>query len=193
MNTMAITLFGSLIVSLSIPSIFALRYKERIHSSMDRNDKWSFKDWAGPLTAMVASVSLIFTLIHNNAAVTGISIICGATIVLMPTAYQAISPSKGRVWIFLCLSALTLCAVSTQFVTAAFSSDDDLITGVPATYLRVFRVLMGLATVVAYIYYWRSTPQTIEKQSYAPAAKEPSTSQTQDAGAVQNYSQAVAA
>jgi hypothetical protein len=193
MNTMVIAITGSLLISLFVTSIFALWYKERFNNYMGKDDKWSFKDWAGPLTTMVASLSLILTLVHSNPAITGISIICGASIILMPTAYQALSPSKGRVWIFFCFTALTICAVTTQLVVAALMADDKLVTGVPVIYIHAFRGLMWLAALIAHIYYCRSTYQAVEKQSYASLVNKSSTSQAQEADTVQSYSPAVVA
>ncbi|HEY6540723.1 MAG TPA: hypothetical protein VIZ18_07290 [Ktedonobacteraceae bacterium] len=193
MNTMAIAISGSLIISLFVTSIFALWYKERFNDYMGKDDKWGFKDWAGPLTAMAASLSLILTLTQSNSAITGISIICGASIILMPTAYQALSPSKGRVWIFLVFTALTLCAVTMQLVVAALMADDKLVNGVPATYVHVFRSLMWAAAVIAHIYYCRSTYQALEKQSYAPSANKSSTSQAQGVDTAPTYSRTLSA
>ena len=184
MDTMTIAITGSLIISLFVAFVFVLMYKERFHYYMGKDDKWSFKDWAGPLTATAASLSLIITITQGNPAITGLSIICGATVILMPTAYQACSPSKGRVWLFLSFTALTLCAVTTQLVVAALLADDSLIKAVPANYIHVFRGLMGLAALIAHIYYCRSTFQTIENQSYSTVKDETSASQVQEMGAV---------
>ena len=182
MDTMTIAITGSLIISLFVTFVFVLMYKERFHYYMGKDDKWSFKDWAGPLTATAATLSLVFTITQNNAAITGLSLICGATVILMPTAYQALSPSKGRVWVFLTFTALTLCAVTTQLVVAALVADDSLIKAVPATYIHAFRGLMWVAALIAHIYYCRSTYQTIENQSYTIAKDETAASQAQKAG-----------
>lgn len=193
MDTMAIAITSSLLISLFVTSIFALLYKERFNNYMGKDDKWSFKDWTGPLIATAAPLSLILSLTQSNPATIGLSVTCGAATILMPTAYQALSPSKGRVWIFLCFTALTLCAVTTQLVVAALSADDKLVNGVPVIYVHAFRGLMWLAALIAHIYYCRSTHQTLEKQSYAPTANKSSASQTQDMDTVQSYSPAVVA
>lgn len=181
MDTMTIAITGSLIISLFVTFVFALLYKEHFNDYVGKDDKWSFKDWAGPLTATAASLSLIITITQNNPAITGLSLICGASIILMPTAYQALSPSKGRVWIFLIFTALTLCAVTTQLVVAALVADDSLIKTVPANYVHSFRGLMWAAALIAHIYYCRSTYQAIESQSYASAQDENSASQVREA------------
>ncbi len=188
MDTMAIAITCSLIISLFVTFLFVLKYYGHLNDYVGKDDKWSFKDWAGPLTATAASLSLIITLTQNNPAITGLSIICGACIILMPTAYQALSPSEGRIWIFLSFTALTLGAVTTQLVVAALMADDKLVKDVPALYIHTFRGLMWLAAGISHVYYCRSTYQTIKKQSYTILQNESATSQAKETATV-SYSQ----
>ena len=81
MSTMAITISVSLIISVCVTFMFVRKYKDQFSFHMGKDDKWSFKDWAGPLTATAAALSLIIAVIRGTTTITGLNLICGATII----------------------------------------------------------------------------------------------------------------
>ena len=126
------------------------------------DDKWSFKRWVGPLTSTTAALSLLLGLIQTNTSITGLSLLCGAAIVLLPTAYNAACWQKTRMWVFLIFTTLTFCIVANELMTAALLADDEVIRQIPALYVHAFRSLMWIAMGIAGTYYWRSTSQVIK-------------------------------
>ncbi|SRR5258708_595371 len=153
-----------------VPAIFAYSKQRTYHAKltylMSKDDTWSFKGWAEPLTSMGTVLGLIVVLIQNNKnpLIAGINLICGAIIIILPTAYKALlDPKKTPVWAFLAFSTFTLWVVGAELGIAVMLADDDIIQTIPADMLQLSRYIIGVAALIVLLYWWRSITQLFEE------------------------------
>ncbi len=156
-----------IILTFFITFIFVRRNMAKL-SFLVGDDKWTFNDWANPLTSITAGLGLIITIAQNNPAITGLSLICGAAILIIPTAYNALCGTKGTVMAFLIFSTLLLCTAGIELVTAAWLADDDTITKIPSGAVHMFRILMYVATAIVLYYYARTANHILKHQISKP-------------------------
>jgi hypothetical protein len=144
-------------------------YHHQLPNKLTGSDgKWCFKDWASPLISITAGLGLILTLTQKNMLITGISLLCGAIILILPLAYTTLCEPAQRTWTFLIFASLMLWAVGLELVVAASLADDNIVTGVPSTAVHAFRVLMIIAAFIALLYYGKSSHQLLSEQTTSP-------------------------
>jgi len=92
-----------------------------VSKQSDPNDpnatKWSYADWAGTLVTVGGALSL-FLAVQDNPAFTSLSLLCGIILIALPAIYSVCGDDRGRVWIFLVVTTLTLWAVCSELIAA---------------------------------------------------------------------------
>lgn len=150
------------VLTAAVITFICMRQKTTKLSHSVGDEKWTFNDWANPLISVTAGLGLIITIAQNNPAITGLSLICGAAILIIPTAYNAMCGPKGTVLAFLIFSALLLCTAGIELVAAAWLADDDTMTSIPSGAVHTFRILMCIAAAIVFLYYARTANQILK-------------------------------
>jgi hypothetical protein len=174
MNTFINNIYTMIAILVVLTAVIAFIYmlqlqKKNKLSYLVGDDKWTFNDWANPLTSITAGLGLIITIAQNNAIITGLSLICGATILIIPTAYNTLCRPKGTAWAFLIFSTLILWTAIIELVAAAWLADDDTITKIPSGVVHTFRILMYVAAAIVLFYYARTANHILKNQIFEPA------------------------
>ena len=144
-------------------------YHHQLPNKLTGSDgKWCFKDWATPLISITAGLGLILTLTQKNVLITGISLLCGAIILILPLAYTTLCEPAQRTWTFLIFASLMLWGVELELVLAAALADDNIVNYVPSAAVHAFRVLMIIAAAIALFYYGKTSRQLLNEQTTSP-------------------------
>lgn len=172
MNTFINNIYTIIAIPIVLTAVITFIYLRQNRSKLGflvGDEKWTFNDWANPLTSVTAGLGLIITIAQNNPTITGLSLICGAAILIIPTAYNALCGPKGTVLAFLIFSTLMLWTAIIELVAAAWLADDDTLTKIPSGAVHMFRILMYIAAAIVFLYYARTANQILKDQLSEPA------------------------
>jgi len=171
MNTFVNNIYTIVAIPVVLTSFVTFIYMRQNKSKLSffvGDEKWTFNDWANPLTSVTAGLGLIITIAQNTPTITGLSLICGAAILIIPTAYNTLCRPKGTVWAFLIFSTLILWTAVIELVAAAWLADDDTLTKIPSGAVHTFRILMYVAAAIVLFYYARTAHHILKNQISEP-------------------------
>lgn len=82
MNTFINNIYTIIAIPVVLTAVITFIYMHKLQTStklsfLVGDDKWTFIDWANPLTSVTAGLGLIITIAQNSPTITGLSLICG--------------------------------------------------------------------------------------------------------------------